>query len=90
MLDEGGAMPNEKALRDAMIDTVLKQINDNDPPIARDTYDRLIDEGASNSEALQMMANALAAEMKRVVAEAGAFDNARYAKLLAKAKFGAD
>ena len=41
-------MSNDKTLRDAMLDTVLNQINTNDPPAARDTYDRLIDEREVN------------------------------------------
>jgi hypothetical protein len=79
-------MSNDKTLRDAMLDTVLKQINDNDPPAARDTYDRLIDEGASNSQALNLMAAALRAEMTHMLDTKTEFDNARYAERLAKIK----
>jgi hypothetical protein len=80
------AMSNDKTLRDAMLDTVLKQINDNDPPEARDTYDRLIDEGASNSQALNLMATALREEMTHMLDNKAEFDNARYGKRLAKIK----
>jgi hypothetical protein len=79
-------MGNDKTVRDAMLDTVLNQINSNDPPEARDTYDRLIDEGASNSQALQLMSAALGAEMKRMLDEATPFDAKRYAALLARIK----
>jgi hypothetical protein len=79
-------MSDEKTLRDAMLDTVLKQINSNDPPETRDTYDRLIDEGASNSQALQLIAGAMRIEMNRMLAEGTPFDNERYAALLAKVK----
>ena len=79
-------MSNDKTVRDAMLDTVLNQINTNDPPEARDTYDRLIDEGASNSQALRLMADALRIEMNRMLSEATPFDNERYAALLAKVK----
>ena len=79
-------MSNDKTLRDAMLDTVLDQINRNDPPAARDTYDRLIDEGASNSQALNLMATALREEMAHMLEAKVEFDNDRYAKRLAKIK----
>lgn len=81
-------MSNDKTVRDVMLDTVLNQINTNDPPQARDTYDRLIDEGASNSQALRLMAEALRVEMNRMLTDATPFDSARYAELLAKVKVG--
>lgn len=79
-------MSNDKTVRDAMLDTVLNQINTNAPPAARDTYDRLVEEGASNSQALRLMADALRIEMNRMLAEATPFDDERYAALLAKVK----
>ena len=75
---------NDKTVRDVMIDTVLNQIDTNDPPEARATYDRLIDGGRSNSQALQLMAACLRVEMDRMLKEALPFDNAKYAALLAK------
>jgi hypothetical protein len=77
---------NDKTVRDAVLDTVLNQIDTNDPPEARETYDRLIDGGASNSQALQLMASVLRVEMTRMLADATPFDNARYATGLAKLK----
>ena len=74
----------DRTVRDAMIDTVLNQIDTGDPPEARATYDRLIDGGASNSQALQLMAGALRVEMSRMLTESTPFDNTRYAALLAK------
>jgi hypothetical protein len=74
----------DKTVRDVMLDTVLNQIDSNDPPEARDTYDRLIDGGRSNSQALQLMAAALRIEMDRMLKESSPFDNARYAALLKK------
>jgi hypothetical protein len=73
---------NDKTVRDAVLDTVLGQINDNEPPEARATYDRLIDGGASNSQALQLMAAALRAEMTRMLAEGKPFDNEHYSTQL--------
>ena len=75
---------NDKTVRDAMLDTVLSQINDNNPPEARETYDRLIFGGRSNSQALQLMAAALRVEMDRMLKESTPFDNDRYSALLRK------
>lgn len=75
---------SDKTVRDVMLDTVLSQIDSGDPPEARETYDRLIDGGASNSQALQLMAGALRVEMNRMLSESTPFDNARYVALLAK------
>jgi hypothetical protein len=73
---------NDKTVRDAMLDAVLNQINTNDPPEARDTYDRLVFGGRSNSQALQLMSAALKVEMERMLQDSTPFDNARYSKLL--------
>ena len=75
---------SDRTVRDAMLDTVLSQIDKGDPPEARVTYDRLIDSGASNSQALQMMAQVMRVEMGRMLTESVAFDNARYAEALKK------
>ena len=77
---------SDKTVRDAVLDTVLNQIDTGDPPEARATYDRLIDGGASNSQALQLMAAALRVEMTRMLTDSSPFDNARYGAALAKIK----
>ena len=79
---------NDKTVRDAMLDTVLNQINTNDPPEARITYDRLIDGGASNSQALQLMSAVLKTEMNRMLTESTPFDNERYSAALTKIPAG--
>ena len=75
---------NDKTVRDAMLETVLGQINDNDPPEARDTYDRLVFGGHSNSQALRLMSAVLKGEMERMIGEGTPFDNERYSELLRK------
>lgn len=77
---------SDKTVRDAVLDTVLNQIDTGDPPEARQTYDRLIDGGASNNQALHLMAQVLRVEMSEMLAKATPFDNARYATGLAKLK----
>lgn len=77
---------SDKTVRDAVLDTVLNQIDTGDPPEARQTYDRLVDGGASNSQALQLMAAVLRVEMNEMLTKSTPFDNARYAAGLAKLK----
>ena len=77
---------SDKTVRVVMLDTVLSQIDSNDPPEARETYDRLIDAGASNSQALQLMAAVLRVEMNEMLTKSTPFDNARYAAALVKIK----
>jgi hypothetical protein len=77
---------SDRTVRDAVMDTVLNQIDTGDPPEARQTYDRLIDGGASNSQALQLMAAVLRVEMNEMLSKSTPFDNARYAAGLAKIK----
>jgi hypothetical protein len=84
-LDTGGLM-SDKTVRDAVLDTVLNQIDTGDPPEARQTYDRLVDGGASNSQALHLMAQVLRVEMNEMLTKSTPFDNARYASGLAKLK----
>lgn len=79
---------SDRTVRDAMLDTVLNQIDTGDPPEARATYDRLIDGGASNSQALQLMAAALRTEMSRMLSESTPFDNEKYVALLKKIPSG--
>ena len=74
---------NDKTVVDAVLDTVLSQINSGDPPEAKATYERLVEGGASKAHALQLMAVELRKEMSRMLSEATPFDNARYAALLA-------
>ena len=79
---------SDKTVRDVMLDTVLGQIDSNDPPEARETYDRLIDSGASNNQALHAMAAVLRGEMNRMLTDSTPFDNARYAQALKKIPSG--
>lgn len=79
---------SDRTVRDAMLDTVLSQIDRGEPPEARATYDRLIDGGASNSQALQLMAAAMRVEMSRMLSESTPFDNTKYAALLTKIPSG--
>lgn len=77
-------MPHDKTVKDAFLDSVLRQIDSGEPPEARVTYDRLIDAGLSNNETLQLMAAALKIETNKMLSESKAFDNVSYSALLKK------
>jgi len=77
-------MAEERTVKDAFLDSVLRQIDSGDPPEARLTYDRLIDDGLSNNETLQLMAAVLKIETNKMLSESAAFDAASYSKLLKK------
>lgn len=77
-------MCSDRTVRDAMLDTVLNQIETGDPPETKTTYDRLVAAGQSHNQALQLIAAQLRVEMNRMLSEATPFDNRRFAELLAK------
>jgi len=75
-------MSNERTVRDGFLNTVQEQIASGDPPVVRDTRDRLVGQGLSESEAAQMIAIVLRNEMKQMIAESRSFDDVRFAGLL--------
>ena len=77
-------MADEKTVKDAFLDSVLRQIDSGEPPEARTTYDRLIDAGHSNNETLQLMAAVLKRETNKMLADSKEFDNVRYSEKLRK------
>ena len=75
-------MSNERTVRDGFLNTVQEQIASGDPPVVRETRDRLVGQGLSESEAAQMIAIVLRNEMKQMIAESRSFDDVRFAGLL--------
>ena len=75
-------MSNERTVRDGFLNTVQEQIASGDPPVVRDTRDRLVGQGLSESEAAQMIAIVLRNEMKQMIAQSRSFDDVRFAGLL--------
>ncbi|NJD89238.1 MAG: hypothetical protein FIB05_14655 [Betaproteobacteria bacterium] len=75
---------NDKTVRDAFMEVVVNQLETGDPPETKATLDRLMADGNSRGEAMQLIAAVARKEMQEMMSEGRAFDNARYAKLLAK------
>jgi hypothetical protein len=77
-------MSNDRTVRDGFIANVEQQIASGDPPEVRATRDRLLEQGLSQNEALQMIAIVLRNEMKQMIAESRSFDHGRFTDLLNK------
>lgn len=75
-------MSNDRTVRDGFLNTVQQQIASGDPPIVRETRDRLVSQGLSENEASQMIAIVLRNEMKQMISESRSFDDVRFAGLL--------
>ena len=75
---------NDKTVKDAFMEVVVNQLETGDPPETRATLDRLVAAGHSNGEAMQLIAAVARKEMQAMLSGGRQFDNAHYAKLLAK------
>jgi uncharacterized protein YoaH (UPF0181 family) len=75
---------NDKTVKDAFMEVVVSQLETGDPPETRATLERLMAAGNSRGEAMQLIAAVARNEMQAMMAAGRQFDNARYAKLLAK------
>ncbi|MGE5615424.1 MAG: hypothetical protein ACM3X5_00770 [Bacillota bacterium] len=75
---------DEKTVRDGFLSSIVNQISTNDPPEARQTYDRLRADGRTDTEALQLMGLVLKNEMQKMISESRGFSNERYISLLEK------
>jgi hypothetical protein len=75
-------MSDDKTVRDGFLSSVVTQIASGDPPEARQTYDRLLAEGQSDSQAIQLIGLALKKEMRDMISQSRGFDNDRYVALL--------
>ena len=75
---------NDKTVRDAFMEVVVNQLETGDPPETKATLDRLMADGNSRGEAMQLIAAVARNEMQAMMSESRPFDNARYAKLLAR------
>ena len=69
-------------LKTAVLETVDKQLRDNDPPEAKKTYKRLRREGYSHQEARELIAAVLFQEMYDVLKYRRSYDEEKYAKNL--------
>ena len=69
-------------LREGVLDAVRNQLRDNEPPEAKETYERLLVEGIPEEDALKLLAKALVYEMYDMMKSKRVFDQERYVILL--------
>lgn len=75
---------NDKTVKDAFMEVVVNQLETGDPPETQATLARLMADGNSQGEAMQLIAAVARNEMQAMLAAGRPFDNVRYAQLLAK------
>jgi hypothetical protein len=79
--DDDGAGVNPEARR-LLIEVVDNQLQANDPPETRATYDRLMGDGHSSDEAKRLIAFVLVIELNEMLRLDRTFDEAGYAAAL--------
>ena len=77
-------MKSSPQLKAAILQVVDNQLRDGDPPETKQTYNRLIQEGFSESEAKRLIGCVVSAEIFDVLKNKEPFDPIRFAKALEK------
>lgn len=80
--NKGNIMENNQRLKTAIIKVVDNQIDLNDPPEIKQTLDRLISEGFSETEAKELIGHVVVVEVFAVLKEGNPFDLKRYVAAL--------
>ncbi|TSA55513.1 MAG: hypothetical protein D4R45_02215 [Planctomycetaceae bacterium] len=73
-----------QSLGAAVLKIVESQLRENDPPETRQTYERLIEEGHSKSEAKRLIACVVTSEIYDVMKEEKPFSHKRFVDALNK------
>ena len=63
---------------------IWNQIKNNDPPITKETYHRLVSEGFDENETIRLMACVVSTETYYVLKYKRPFDEKRYEKMMRK------
>lgn len=77
------APTDSETARQALLEAVENQLRDNKPPVTRETFIRLTEEGFSADDAKKMICMALANEVSEIMNSNETFNEARYAQNLA-------
>ena len=76
------AMPVNPHLRRAILDVVNNQLRDGTPPETAATLERLIHEGHSRKQAMELIGGVVACEIFAVLKQGRPYDGARYVAAL--------
>jgi hypothetical protein len=71
-------------LGEAIEEVVLNQINDNNPPITKATYERLVSEGYEKDEALRLIACVVSTEIFNMLKKKEPFHPQNFEKMMKK------
>lgn len=71
-----------KLLQESMLEVVEEQMATDNPPEVKQTYERLVGEGHSDTEAKMYIAAIVVSECLSVVQKGRKYDEARYVKAL--------
>lgn len=75
-------MNDQEYLRAAIFEIIENQINSNNPPETKKTYDRLLAEGYSEEEVMKYIGCVVSTEIFGVLKEGRAFNEKSYVKAL--------
>lgn len=75
-------MKENSYLRSAILEVVDNQLQANDPPETRQTFDRLISEGYSEEEAKKLIGRVVTVEIFDVLSKQEPFNPKRFVKAL--------
>ena len=74
--------PGNPHLRKTLLEIVENQLRDSDPPETRETLDRLLNEGFTSEQAMELIACAVSSEIFEVLKYKRLYNHGRYAKAL--------
>jgi hypothetical protein len=77
-------MKYNQRLKSAILQVVENQIDSNDPPETKQTFNRLVSEGFPNKEAKELIGTVVVAEVFDVMKEGKPFNIERYVNSLNK------
>ena len=75
-------MKSNPNLKESILEVVDNQLNSNDPPETRQTLDRLIKEGHSESKAKELIGTVVASEIFEVLKKKEPFNLSRFVAAL--------
>lgn len=68
----------------AIFEAIENQIRDGDPPLVKETLNRLISEGQSREDAMKLIGCAMSVELFGIIKSGEAFNSERYNSNLSK------
>lgn len=75
-------LEKQKKLQEAILAVVRNQLESNEPPETAETLKRLLNEGFTEQQAMDLIGHVVAAEVFGVLAEGKPFDEIRYVSAL--------